>query len=158
MKNKETQSGQEAIAIVTRKSRDIKSEKIKSVADTMLAEISHGKEWQSKDLADLLQMQPNNMQFGLAMSEVNLALEKQGYHLSTRGTQGKKYFVEPIDRTCAIGASMQRDAMNTLKRAVIFLNGVAINHAEKISEGEKRRIEKQAEQAALRYVLCKRMR
>jgi len=152
------EDGKLAIEKIVSSKRTVKSDRILACVEHMREDIHHGKAWKVGALAEQLMLQPNTIQFGLAMSEVNRMLEREGYHLTTRGKHGAEYFAESIERSPAIGAAMVKDGLNLFKRAVVFLHGVSSNHGDKLTETQRRKIEKQAEVAALRYVLAKRIR
>lgn len=154
----ETSEGKQALEKVLSKNTSIKSEAVNRCVEFMRQDIGFGKAWKVAELSDWLNIQPETIQFSMAMSEVNRALEREGFHLTTRGKHGQEYYVEAVDRSSSIGASMNQDALRTLRRAVVYLHGVASNHAALLSESQKRKIEKQAEVSALRYVLASRMR
>jgi hypothetical protein len=154
----ENTDGKEALQKVVSKQSAVLNENIGRCVEWMREGIEFGKSWKIDTLANQLNMEPKSIQFSMAMSEVNKALEREGYHLTTRGKHGQEYFVESIDRSSKIGASMNSDALRMFKRAVVYLHGVSSNHADKLTESQKRKIEKQAEVSALRYVLASRIR
>lgn len=156
--NNTSENPKQALELVVSKRREIKSQNIMRCIQFIQDDISFEKTWKTALLAEVLDMKPDTVAFGIAMSEVNRALERNGYHLTTRGKHGQEYFIEPVKRAAAVGDTMMRDAMNSMKRAVVYLNGVATKHAELLTETERRRIEKRAEIGALRYVLCSRIR
>lgn len=128
------------------------AENVLACVQFVKSEIDHGKGWKSEDLAKVLNRTPGTMMFQMDMSEVNEILERKGYHLTTRGKHGQEYFVEEIHRSSGIVTGFQRSATRKLRRSVIFAHGVLNNHADKLSEDQKRRLEKQAEVQAWRYL------
>lgn len=153
-----SEEGKEALQKVISKASLSLSENVSRCVEWMQRDITFGKGWQVTDLAEQLKLEPFTMQFSVAMSEVNKVLERDGYHLTTRGKSGQEYYVESLERSSAIASSMNADAVRTLRRAVVFLHGVTSKHDDKLSEAQKRKLEKQAEIVALRYVLAARIR
>jgi hypothetical protein len=147
-----------ALEKVISKNKSVKSESVLKCLEFITADIHFGKTWPTAELAAQMNMAADSIQFGMAISEVNKCLERRGYHLSSRGKNGQSYFVESLDRSGSITAAMNRDALNTLKRAVVFAHGVVQNHGDKLSESQRRRLEKQAEISAMRYVIASRIR
>ena len=135
-----------------------KPQRIMDVADRLLANITFTTVYERDYLAGLLNMKPDGMQFQLAMSDVNVVIERHGYHLTTAGSHGLKWSVVPLERSSRVVGSMNRQAMKLLYRSAVFAKSVLINHGDKISHEEKMRLEKKGEIAALRYVLNKRLR
>lgn len=148
----------EAVAVVTSGKQPVRSENVMDCARFMLADIAHGRSWPVEVLAKELQRDPNSAQFGFDLSEVNRMLEQEGYHLTSRGKHGQAYFVEPMERTGKIARGMNADALRLMRRAVLFLHGTITKHGHKMEEAERRRLEKQAETQAIRYVLVSRLR
>lgn len=154
----QNENGKLAIESVVSKNKSVKSESVQRCIDFVLTEATHGREWSSVELAQVLNMEPGTLRFGIAIAEVNRAIERQGYHLSGRGKNGAAYFIEAVNRSSAIVTSMNEQALDVLKRAVVFAHGVITNHADKLDNAQRVRLEKQAEVTALRYVLARRIR
>jgi hypothetical protein len=145
--------------IVGSKSKSIKSLRVRECMECMVADIGHGKEWEASWLEDRLGMHRDSAAFGLAVSEINAHIESEyGYHLTARGKHGNSYFVEPVNRTVGIVKSMNRKALGMLLRSAKFASRVVAHHGDKLSESERRQIEKRAQVQAMRFALASRLR
>lgn len=157
--NTNNQDGKWAVEKVLAKKGTVKSESVRQCFEFMARDIDFGKSWKTTELAEQLRMPPGSMQFGIAMSEVNELMEIQlGFHLTTRGKQGQEYFAEPIGRTDRIAKSMALDGIRKIKRSVLFLSAAINNHGDKMDPNQQRKLEKQLEINARRYVMATHMR
>jgi len=135
-----------------------KPQRIMDTAEVLLANIAHEKTYKKEELATLLQMKPDTMAFQLAMSDVTLILERSGYHLTTAGSNGRLWTVVPLDRSSHVVNRFNRQAFKLLQRSAIFAHSVLTNHGDKLTPEQKRKLEKQEQIQAMRYVLASRLR
>jgi len=148
----------DAMRIAESRVKPSASEVIRDCVSKLLLDIDHGKEWPTTWFEAELKIERNRASFGMAMSEVNAQLERRGYHLTSRGKFGQSYFVEPLQRTVGIVKMMNRRALKYLGRSAVFAHNVVVHHGDKLTESERRQIEKRAEVQAIRYALASRLR
>lgn len=148
-----------AVAEVTASNTTKTADIVTKCVESMVAEIKPGASWTIEQLSEWLQKPVGSMQLGFRISEVNKTLESDhGYHLTSRGKHGLKYFAEPLERSRAIARNMARDGMAMIKRSVLYANGVLVNHGDALTESEKRKLEKDSQIYAMRYVLASRLK
>lgn len=151
-------TAEEAVKMVNVAMKPAKSERIQVCIDTMLEGLEHGKEWGIEFFEEQLRIKRDRLSFGMMISEVNEQLEKRGYHLTSRGTNGVSYYIAPLEKSSSITSALNRKAMRLLKRSAVFAQSTLREHGGKMDEKEKRRLEKQSQIQAMRYVLMTRMR
>lgn len=154
----EDMDGKAALQTILAGKPDDPSENIMRCVASMLSDIDHGKCYETIVLAEMLNVELGSLQFHYDLSEVNQLLEQKGYHLTSRGKHGKAFAVETINRSSGVVSMLNKKAMKALKRSVLFAHGVLMNHGDKLNESQKKRLEKQSEIQALRYILAKRLR
>ncbi len=133
-------------------------QRIVRAAETILADIQHGQIYPKNELGQLLQMKAEGQRFGLAVSAVNEILERKGFHLTQAGNNGEAWSVVPVKRSSRIISMLNKQGLKKLRRSALFAYGVLNEHGDKLDDDEKRKIEKQAQIQALRYMFASRVR
>lgn len=152
-----TIDAKQAIELVMAR-KSTKPQRIIEASAALLENIQHERQYKRKELGELLNMNPDSLQFQLAMSEVNQVIECSGYHLTTAGSNGQTWKVVPLEDSIAVVKSMNRKAITLLKRSTVFACSVLQKHGDKMDEADRRRLEKQCQIQAMRYVLASRIR
>lgn len=93
------------------------------------------------------------MRFSLSISQIRRELQKQGFHLSGKGGNGKIWTILPAANNAGVMHSYNREAANALKRGVILGTNTPL---ELLTEQERRLHEKILEKMATRQVLLNR--
>lgn len=131
---------------------------IEATIVAMQDNLKHGAEWPVSFFEANLGIKADKVKFSLLMSQLNERLEAEGYHLTTRGKNGTSYWVDALERTSHIVSRMNRQAINYLRRSAVLAHAAAAYHGDKLSDGQRQRLEKQSQIQAMRYVLVSRMR
>ncbi len=157
MKNAQEINNEQALEMVLA-SKDAKAKRIMDAAELIKENIQHEKQYHKKELGELLQMDVGSIGFQLAMSEVNQVLECDGYHLTTAGSNGMIWKVVALKDSVRVVRSMNAKGLALLKRSALFAQSTLREHGDKMTESDRRRLDKQSQIQAMRYVLAARLK
>lgn len=129
----------------------------KACLDEMLAAdaVHFGAIFKAEFFEVRLKCQRDSMQFGLGISEIRRALEFKGFYLSGRGQGGSQYVVLPPEENQRVAGCYERDASDSLKRAVTLL---VHTDTKTLSDEQKRRHELRLEKIGIKAALISRWR
>lgn len=129
----------------------------KACLDDMLASdaVHFGAIFKAEFFETRLKCQRDSMQFGLGISEIRRALEFKGFYLSGRGQGGSQYVVLPPEENQRVAGCYERDASDSLKRAVTLL---VHTDTATLSDEQKRRHEFRLEKIGIKAALISRWR
>lgn len=158
METTELNEGAKALQIVNAEDGRKVPQRVLDCLAALLSDIYHGKEWPAVWFEQRLGHVRETIGFGKALSHVNLLLEAEGYHLTSRGRNGAFYRVETVDRSANVAKSFNKQAINLLKRGAVFAHATLQKHGHLLDEAQKRKLQKAAEISAVRYVLASRLK
>jgi len=147
-----------AVEMVLSKANRPTSDRVCELVEKMRPGITFGAEWPTEFFEESLGLQRDVAAFGMAMSEVNALIERDGFHITSRGKHGNSYFVESVERAPGIIDAMSRKAKRLLVRSAVFAHASLSKHGEVMTESQRRRVTKQMERQSLRAVLVDRVR
>lgn len=126
----------------------------KACLDDILEEgVSHGQVFKAEFFEEKLRCTRDQMQYGLAISEIRRELEKIGLYLSGRGQNQSQFVVLPPECNADIMLHYQRVAMDSFRRSVIL--GTATK-TDLLTDSEKQRHNAILERLANKVALLSR--
>lgn len=127
-------------------------------AAEMLKDIHHGQEWPIEFFAKRLGHAIGTVGLSLSISQLTIMLEREGFHLTSKGSNGALFKAEPLDRTAHTIRAFNRSALASLKRAAEYGSAVLQKFGHVMDESDRRQTEKHAELSALRYITARRLK
>jgi hypothetical protein len=127
-------------------------------AMVLLETAQHGSEYPIKQIEVLFASEFGTPRFGFAMAAVNEVFGQKGFHLTMAGTRGKTVRIEARERAVKIVKRYQRDAQRALRKAITLGSATLKYFGTAMDEEEKRKLARQTELAATRYLLTSRIR
>lgn len=126
----------------------------KNVVDQMREEgIEFGKTYSADFFEKGLSRKRDEMQFGLAISEIRRELEHDGFYLDGRGGKGDQFVIRPAQDNVAVMQGYNRRALDALKRGVILGTNTPL---QLLDAANRKRHESLLERMAVRSVLMQR--
>lgn len=126
----------------------------KACVDSMLAAgVSYGQIYTAEFFEESLKCRRDEMQFGLAVSEIRRSLETKGFYLSGRGFKGDSFVILEPNKNRDVMKSYATAALDALKRGVILGTNTRM---DLLSGEDRRKHESALEKMATRLVLMQR--
>lgn len=126
----------------------------RNVLDDMIANgVTHGSVFTSEYFEKGLMCERDSMEFGLAVSEIRLALEALGLYLSGRGQKGNQFTILNVESNADIMRCYDRASTNYMRRAVILGTATDVSKMDRL---HRERHEKILEKVQTRLALLGR--
>lgn len=136
----------------------VKDANVEATIKAMEPTLEHGAEWPAHFFELHLGKLNNTAAFGKGMHKIQLRLESQGYHLTSRGKNATSWWVEKVKNTGRVVSGMHRKAMGLLRRSAVLAHSTSTLHADKLDENERRRLEHRGRVQAIRFLTASRIR
>lgn len=114
--------------------------------------VDYGKVYTAEYFEQRLKCKRDEMEFGLAISEIRRDLETSGFYLSGRGQSGNQYVILPPENNRGVMSGYQRAALDALKRGIILGTTTRL---DTLSAEDRRRHESVLEKMAMRHALVR---
>ena len=117
------------------------------------AGIDYGKTWTAQEIAEMVRMKPESVEFSFAVMGIREELRKRGYNFTSRGTNGQNFFIAPPETNADEMMRMQRKAVKSLINAVVL---GSTTDKSRLTDEQQKRHEAVLERAATRAALISR--
>jgi hypothetical protein len=113
----------------------------------------YGAVFEAKWLSIVMKMEPDTLQFGIAISSIRKALRREGKHLTGQGQNGERYIIAPPQDNYRELHRLNKIAVRSLKEGVILGTSTP---TDMLDANDRRRHEALTERLAIRSALLRR--